>query len=188
VAFGDSLTAGTGVARGKAYPDYLQQEIDRRGLPYRVINEGVSGDTTDMGLARVGSVIARAPDFVVVEFGGNDGLRALPVDLMRENLRQIIRQLQESGAVVVLAGMRLPPNYGPVYTAGFENAFVELAQEMDVTFLPFLLEGVGGHQELMQNDGTHPTAEGNQRVARNVFAVMEPLLGEAVAAGIPKAP
>jgi len=188
VAFGDSLTAGPGVARGKAYPDYLQQEIDRRGLPFRVINEGVSGDTTDMGLARVASVIARSPDFVVVEFGGNDGLRALPVDLMRENLRQIVRQLQESGAVVVLAGMKLPPNYGPVYTAAFENVFVQLAQEMDITFLPFLLEGVGGRAEMMQDDGTHPTAEGNQRVAENVFAVIEPLLGKAAAARIPKEP
>ena len=188
VAFGNSLTAGPGVARGKSYPDYLQQEIDRRGLPYRVINEGVSGDTTDMGLARVASVIAHSPDFVVVEFGGNDGLRALPVDLMRENLRQTIRQLQESGTVVVLAGMRLPPNYGPAYTADFEKVFVQLAQEMDVTFLPFLLEGVGGRPELMQEDGTHPTAEGNQRVAENVFAVIEPLLGEAAAARIPKEP
>jgi acyl-CoA thioesterase I len=188
VAFGDSLTAGPGVPRGKAYPDFLQQEIDRHGLPFRVINEGVSGDTTDMGLVRVASVIARSPDFVVVEFGGNDGLRALPVDLMRENLRQIIRQLQESGAVVVLAGMKLPPNYGHAYTADFENAFVQLAQEMDVTFLPFLLEGVGGHVELMQDDGTHPTAEGNRLVAENVFAVIEPLLGEAATPGIPKQP
>jgi acyl-CoA thioesterase-1 len=188
VAFGDSLTAGAGVARGKAYPDFLQQEIDRRGLPFRVVNEGVSGDTTDTGLARVGSVIAHSPDFVVVEFGGNDGLRALPVDLMQENLRQIIRQLQESGAVVVLAGMKLPPNYGPVYTAAFENAFMQLAQEMDVTFLPFLLEGVGGRAEMMQEDGTHPTAEGNRRVAENVFAVIEPLLGEAAAVRIPKEP
>jgi acyl-CoA thioesterase-1 len=179
VAFGDSLTAGLGVARGRSYPDFLQQEIDRRSLPFRVINEGVSGDTTDMGLARVSTVIARAPDFVVVEFGGNDGLRALPIDRMKENLRQIIRQLQENGAVVVLAGMRLPPNYGPAYTAEFESTYVQLAQEMDVPFVRFLLEGVGGNLDLMQEDGVHPTAEGSKRVAQNVFAVLGPLLAEA---------
>ncbi len=179
VAFGDSLTAGLGVARGSSYPDFLQQEIDRRNLPFRVINEGVSGDTTDMGLARLPAVIARGPDFVVVEFGGNDGLRALPLDRMKENLGQIVRQLQESGAVVILAGMQLPPNYGPAYTGEFQSAYVQLAQEMDVPFVRFLLEGVGGNPALMQEDGIHPTAEGCKRVAQNVFAVLGPLLAEA---------
>lgn len=179
VAFGDSLTAGLGAPRGSSYPDFLQQEIDRRGLPFRVVNEGVSGDTTDMGLARLPAVIARAADFVVVEFGGNDGLRALPVDRMKDNLRQIVRQLQENGAVVLLAGMRLPPNYGPAYTADFEGAYVQLAEELDIPFVRFLLEGVGGNPELMQEDGIHPTAAGNKRVAQNVFAVLGPLLKEA---------
>jgi acyl-CoA thioesterase-1 len=188
VAFGDSLTAGLGVPRGKSYPDFLQKEIDGRNLPFRVINEGVSGDTTDMGLARLSAVVARAPDFVVVEFGGNDGLRALPIDRMKENLRQMIQQLQESGAVVILAGMRLPPNYGPAYTSEFESAYVQLAQEMDIPFVRFLLEGVGGNPALMQEDGVHPTADGTKRVARNVFAILGPLLAEAEHSRLQAAP
>ena len=185
VAFGDSLTSGHGAGRGNSYPDYLQQMIDARDLPFRVVNEGVSGDTSDMGLARIGAVTAHNPEFVVIAFGGNDGLRALPVDHMRDNLRRIIRQSQENGATVVLAGIKLPPNYGKEYIDAFEASYAELAQEMDVPFVPFLLEGVGGHEEFMQDDGVHPTAEGNRRVAENVFAVLEPLLREAVTSASP---
>ena len=176
VCFGDSLTAGFGVDSGQSYPDYLQRELDRRGYSYEVINEGVSGDTSDTGLVRTDIVASRNPDFVVVAFGGNDGLRVLAVDRMKANLRRIITKLQRSGIQVVLAGIKLPPNYGADYRVPFERAYVDLAAEMGVAFLPFLLEGVWDKPGSMQNDGVHPTAQGHERIALNVLEVLEPLL------------
>ena len=176
VAFGDSLTAGFGAGTGNSYPDYLQRELDKRGYAYHVINEGVSGDTTDMGLARVEIVTSWNPDFVIVAFGGNDGLRVLAIDRMKSNLRRMITELQKGGAQVILAGMKLPPNYGSEYRESFEQAFTDLAEELKLPFLPFLMEGVGGVPHLMQDDGIHPTAEGNERMALNVLEVLEPLL------------
>lgn len=176
VAFGDSLTAGFGTDTGSGYPDFLQRELDKRGYPYHVINEGVSGDTTDMGLARTEIVTSWNPGFVIVAFGGNDGLRVLAIDRMKSNLRRMITELQKSGAQVILAGMKLPPNYGAEYRESFEQAFADLAEELKLPFLPFLMEGVGGVPHLMQDDGLHPTAEGNERMALNVLEVLEPLL------------
>ena len=142
IAFGDSLTAGFGVDPGNSYPDYLQRELDARGYSYRVINEGISGDTSDSGLVRTGIVASRDPNFVIVAFGGNDGLRVLAVDRMKTNLRRMIKRLQRRGVQVVLAGIKLPPNYGAEYREPFEQVFVDLAAELDVAFLPFLMEGV----------------------------------------------
>jgi len=176
VAFGDSLTAGFGVDRGQSYPDYLQAELDKRGYSYHVVNEGVSGDTTDTGLVRTEIVGSRNPDFVIVAFGGNDGLRALAVDRMKANLRRMIERLRKSGAQVILGGIKLPPNYGAEYREPFEQVFVDVAEEFDLPFLPFLMEGVGGVPSLMQPDGLHPTAEGHQRIAMNILNVLEPLL------------
>ena len=176
VAFGDSLSAGFGADPGKSYPDFLQKEIDARGYPYHVVNAGVSGDTTTDGLERAGTVAALKSAIVIVEFGGNDGLRGLPVGTTRANLEQIITIMQKSGAKVVLAGMTLPPNYGPDYIRSFEGVYRDLAKQYRLPLLPFLLLGVGGHPELMQRDGIHPTAEGNRIVARNVMQVLEPLL------------
>lgn len=176
VAFGDSLTAGFGAGEGSSYPDFLQRELDKRGYAYQVINEGVSGDTTDMGIARVEIVTSWNPDFVIVAFGGNDGLRVLAIDRMKSNLRRMITELQKGGAQVTLAGMKLPPNYGSEYREAFEQAFTDLAEELKLPFLPFLMEGVGGVPHLMQDDGIHPTAEGNERMALNVLEVLEPLL------------
>ena len=176
VAFGDSLTAGFGAGEGSSYPDFLQRELDKRGYAYQVINEGVSGDTTDMGIARVEIVTSWNPDFVIVAFGGNDGLRVLAIDRMKSNLRRMITELQKGGAQVILSGMKLPPNYGAEYRESFEQAFADLAEELNLPFLPFLMEGVGGVPHLMQDDGLHPTAEGNERMALNVLAVLEPLL------------
>jgi acyl-CoA thioesterase-1 len=176
VAFGDSLTAGFGAEPGKSYPDYLQRAIDNKGYRWRVVNEGVSGNTTTDGLARLPEVLAQKPEIVILELGANDGLRGLPITTTKANLEQMIQQLQTAGARVVLAGMTLPPNYGPDYIRPFENLYKELASKYKVTLIPFLLAGVGGNAALMQQDGLHPTAAGNRRVAENVMAVIEPML------------
>jgi acyl-CoA thioesterase-1 len=176
VAFGDSLTAGFGVDPGQSYPDYLQVLLDEAGYRYRVVNAGISGDTTSGGLARAGAIAAMQPALVILELGGNDGLRGLPIESTRANLERIIETLQPSGATVVLAGMTLPPNYGPDYIARFEAIYPELAAKHKLPLIPFLLEGVAGGSEFMQNDGIHPTSEGNRRVARQVFETLAPLL------------
>jgi acyl-CoA thioesterase-1 len=176
VAFGDSLSAGFGADPGKSYPDFLQKEIDRRGYSYHVVNAGVSGDTTTDGLERISTVTALKPAIVIVEFGGNDGLRGLPVGSTRSNLEQIIVNLQKGGAKVVLAGMTLPPNYGPDYIHSFEAVYRDLAKKYRLPLIPFLLRGVGGHDDLMQRDGIHPTAGGNRIVAKNVIETLEPIL------------
>ena len=176
VTFGDSLTAGYGAEPGASYPDFLQKELDRHRLKWRVINQGVSGDTTTDGLNRVGDVIAAKPRIVILEFGGNDGLRGLPLETTRANLDAIFGQLKGAGIQVVLAGMTLPPNYGPEYIKPFEKIYVDLADKYKIPRIRFLLQGVGGHAELMQKDGLHPTAEGNEIVARNVYNSLQPLL------------
>ena len=175
VAFGDSLTAGFGTDAGKSYPDFLQQELDRRGLRYRVVNAGISGETTTDALARLSTVSAFKPVVVIVEFGGNDGLRGLPVSTTRSNLDQIVVGLKESGAAVLLAGMTLPPNYGPDYIASFQRVYSDLAAKDKVALIPFLLEGVAGTSR-MQRDGLHPTADGNRLVAATVMRYLRPLL------------
>jgi acyl-CoA thioesterase-1 len=176
VALGDSLTAGFGAEPGKSFPDFLQQEIDGKGYKWRVVNLGVSGDTSTDGLSRMSEAIALQPRIVILELGANDGLRGIPIERMRENLDQMITAFQHAGARVVLAGMTLPPNYGPEYISGFETTYRDLAKKYKLKIIPFLLEGVGGHADLMQRDGLHPTAEGNRRVAANVMRVLEPLL------------
>jgi acyl-CoA thioesterase-1 len=175
-AFGDSLSAGFGAEPGKSFPDYVQRQIDREGFRYRVFNAGMSGDTTSDGVERMPEVIALKPAIVVLEFGGNDGLRGLPVTTTRANLAQMIEGLQKSGAKVLLAGMTLPPNYGPEYIASFEKVYVELADQYKVSRIPFLLEGVGGVPQLMQRDGIHPTSQGNAIVAKTVFRYLQPML------------
>jgi acyl-CoA thioesterase-1 len=175
VAFGDSLTAGFGADPGKSYPDYLQQELDRRGLRYRVANAGISGETTTDALARLSTVTALHPAVVIVEFGGNDGLRGLPVSTTRSNLDQIVVALKDSGAKVLLAGMTLPPNYGEDYIATFQRIYSDLAAKDKVALIPFLLEGVAGTNR-MQRDGLHPTADGNRLVAATVMRYLRPLL------------
>ena len=173
VAFGDSLTAGYGVPPGSGYPGFLQRELDRRGLPYRVVNEGVSGETTAQGLARCEAALARKPRWAVVCFGANDGLRGLSTEKMEANLREIVRRFLAAGVNVLLAGMRLPPNYGSEYVGMFEAVFPKVAEDSGVPFLPFLLEGVAGDPALNQADGIHPNIEGNRRVAARVADFFE---------------
>jgi acyl-CoA thioesterase-1 len=175
VAFGDSLTAGFGADTGSSYPDFLQRELDRRGFRYRVANAGISGETTTDALERLKTVTALKPAVAIVEFGGNDGLRGLPLSTTRSNLQQIVAGLKDSGAAVLLAGMTLPPNYGPDYIASFQHVYSDLAAKYKVAMIPFLLEGVAG-TNLMQRDGLHPTADGNRLVAATVMRYLLPLL------------
>ncbi len=178
VAFGDSLTAGLGVQAAESYPARLQHRLDGLGYRYRVINAGVSGDTTAGGLRRVPWILNNKPELVILELGANDGLRGLPVDQTKSNLRQIIRQLQEAGTTVVLAGMKLPPNYGQDYTASFEAMYHLLAKEFRLALIPFFLEGVGGSSSLNQADGIHPTKEGYEVIVEEVLKVLRPALNE----------
>jgi acyl-CoA thioesterase I len=176
VAFGDSLTAGYGVEPGLSYPDWLQKRLDQAGLAYRVVNQGISGDTTSGGVARLEEALRLKPSAVILSLGANDGLRGLPVEATRANLAEMIERLQAGGAKVLLGGMTLPRNYGPDYIRDFENVFKDLAREKQTGLIPFLLEGVATERALMQSDALHPTAEGNRRVAENVFGYLRPML------------
>lgn len=173
VALGDSLTAGVA---GRTYPDDLQDLLDERGYRYRVDNQGVSGDTTTDGLARLDNVVALHPALVIVEFGGNDGLRGVPVESIRSNLEQIIEGLTSANVPLVLLGITLPPNYGADYVKTFAAMYPSLAKKYNLRFVPFLLINVYQHQELMQPDGIHPNGEGNKIIAQDVFKLIEPLL------------
>lgn len=176
VAFGDSLTAGQGVGPGESYPDLLQRELDRRGLAYRVVNEGVSGDTTARALARVGAALAHGPEWAVVALGANDGLRGLPIDAMEANLAEIVRSFEADGTRVLLAGMMLPRNYGPEYVGDFEAVYPRLAERAGLPLIPFLLQDVAMVRELNNADGIHPNADGNRIVARHVADAFEALV------------
>jgi acyl-CoA thioesterase I len=175
-AFGDSLTEGFAVDPDRSYPAVLQRELNTRGYNYRVVNMGVSGDTTTDGLARLPTVLNLRPEIVILEFGANDGLRGLPIPRAQANLERMIVALREAGATVILAGMTLPPNYGDDYIREFERMYTDLAAKYRLPLIPFLLEGVGGTELYMQRDGLHPNAAGNVKVARNVLEVLEPVL------------
>lgn len=176
VCFGDSLTAGYGADPGESYPDYLQTDLDSRGFHYRVVNEGISGNTTKDGVERMSAVLALKPSVVVVEFGGNDGLRGLPIADSRANLDKIISTLKASGAKVTLAGITLPPDYGLDYIKQFDETYTLLAKKHHIPMLPFLLKGVYGVNGMMQTDETHATAAGNKIVADNILPLVLPLL------------
>lgn len=178
VAFGDSLTAGLGVQADESYPAQLQRRLDDLKYPYRVINAGLSGDTTAGGLRRVPWILKNEPELVILELGANDGLRGLSIDQTKSNLRQIVERLREAGAAVVLAGMKLPPNYGEDYTARFEAIYPALAQEYHLPLIPFFLEGVGGASSLNQADGIHPTKEGYEIVVEQVLKALTAVLRE----------
>ena len=173
VTFGDSLTQGVS---GKSYPAFLQDLLDQNGHSYRVENQGVSGDTTTDGLARIENVIAAKPALVVLEFGGNDGLRGIPVEATKQNLAEMIEKLQAAKIPLVLAGITLPPNYGPDYVKPFTAIFPSLAGKYKLRFLPFLLVHVYADPKLMQPDGIHPSEAGNRIVAKDVFELIQPLL------------
>jgi acyl-CoA thioesterase-1 len=179
VAFGDSLTAGLGVAAEDAYPSQLQRRLDRDGFRYRVINAGVSGDTTAGGVRRMTWVLKSRPQLVILELGGNDGLRGLSLRETKANLERIIQQCRSASVTVVLAGMKLPPNYGVEYTNGFESMYPALAEKYHLVLIPFFLDGVAGSTSLNQADGIHPTAEGYRIIVDKVLETVRPLLEQA---------
>jgi acyl-CoA thioesterase-1 len=176
VVLGDSLTAGFGLMPDEAYPTLLEQRLRREGFAYRVVNAGVSGDTTAAGLRRVDWVLRSQPAIVIVALGANDGLRHQSVTAMRDNLLQIVRRLRAAGATVLLAGMRVPPNYGPDYTRAFAAVFSDVARATGAPLAPFLLDGVAGNAHLNQPDGIHPTAEGQKIIADSLWPHLKPLL------------
>ncbi len=184
--FGTSLTAGLGLDPDDAYPALIQQRIDSAGWPFRVVNAGVSGETSAGGLRRIDWLLDQPLAVLVLELGANDALRGQDLTAARRNLQGIIdkTRARHPGVPVVIAGMEAPPNLGPVYTRGFPDLFVGLARDNDAVLIPFLLAGVGGVPDLNQADGIHPNAAGARVVARNVWRVLEPVLRRAVTAGV----
>lgn len=176
VCFGDSLTAGYGLDPGNSYPDVLQKDLNQEGYRYRVINRGISGETTQDGLARLPLVLGEKPQIVVLEFGANDGLRGQPVTVAEANLAQMIEAFQKAGVRVLLAGITLPPNYGHEYISKFDAMYPDLSGRFKVPLIPFLLAGVAGNPKLMQQDGLHPNIEGTRLVAQTVAHALTPLL------------
>ncbi|MEO6724177.1 MAG: GDSL-type esterase/lipase family protein [Blastocatellia bacterium] len=177
VAFGDSLTAGYGLSQDESYTALLQRRLDEKGYRYRVINAGVSGDTSAGGARRIDWALQSGTvKFLILELGGNDGLRGLPVAEMRKNLSRVIERAQSRGVTVILAGMEAPPNLGTEYTREFRQAFRDLAKQHDTAFIPFVLEGVGGLVELNQPDGIHPNAAGEKIFTDTIWRALEPLL------------
>lgn len=176
VCFGDSITAGYGVTPGKAYPDDLQSALDAHSYHYRVVNAGISGNTTKDGVDRLPSVLRLHPAVVLVEFGGNDGLRGIPITDTRRNLDIIVSTLLRAGSKVVLLGITLPPNYGPDYIQQFNATFPLIAGRYHIPVIPNIYKDVYEVPDAIQPDGVHPTAEGAQMLAHNFLPILEPLL------------
>jgi acyl-CoA thioesterase I len=183
VFLGDSLTAGYGLDKEDAVPALIQKRLQDAGYPYEVVNAGVSGDTSAGGLSRLDWSLAGDVRILVVELGGNDGLRGLPVAELKRNLTEIITRAQARGIKVVLTGMEAPPNFGPAYTTEFRDVYRELSRAHDVTFVPFYLEGVAGIPSLNIADGIHPNAEGSRIVEKTIWSALEPLLVKQTAGG-----
>lgn len=176
--FGDSLTAGYGLDPDDAFPALIQQKLAARGLSWRVINAGLSGETTAGGLRRLDWILRQPVDIFVIELGGNDGLRGIDPETSRSNLEAMIKRIRERypSVKIVLAGMQMPTNMGPAYTRQFAAIYPGLAQKNQVTLIPFLLDGVGGVPDLNLPDGIHPTAEGHKIIAETVWRALQPLL------------
>ena len=180
VFFGNSLTAGYGLSPEQAFPALIQKKIDSLGLPYQVINAGVSGETSSGGKTRIDWILREPVDIFILELGANDGLRGTPLSETKKNLQDIIDKVKTKypETKLVFAGMEIPPNMGQAYTTEFRNIYTDLATKNKMTLIPFLLEGVGGEPTLNQSDGIHPTAEGHNIVADNVWKQLEKLLKE----------
>lgn len=178
VILGDSITAGYGLERAQAYPAILQNKVRQAGFNFEVVAAGVSGDTTAGGLRRVRWALGQGVAVFVVALGGNDGLRGIPPSEMEKNLSEIVKAVRTLSpkAVVVIAGMRMPDNLGATYVKAFESVFPSVSSNHETVLLPFLLEGVGGIPKFNQPDMIHPNAEGHERIAANVWTVLEPIL------------
>ena len=180
LVLGDSLSAAYGIAREDGWVALLQGRLRERGLGYRVVNAGISGDTTAGGLTRLPELLARhQPAILIVELGANDGLRGLKLDLIRDNLTRMITLGREAGSQVLLIGIRLPPNYGAAYDRAFQAVFQAVAAAQEVPLVPFLLDGVAQDRALMQADGVHPAAAAQPRILDNVWPTLESLLSAA---------
>jgi acyl-CoA thioesterase-1 len=178
--FGNSLTAGYGVDPDDAIPYLIRKKLDSLSLPYRVINAGLSGETTASGVNRIDWVLREPVDIMILELGGNDGLRGIDPKETRKNLQEIIdiALTKYPDMKIIIAGMESPPNMGQQYTEEFRSVFRDLASENQLPLIPFLLAGVGGEPELNLDDGIHPNEQGHQIVMRNVWEVLEPLLAQ----------
>jgi acyl-CoA thioesterase-1 len=178
VCFGDSITAGYGLQTGQTYPDALQRKLDHLGYHYQVNNQGTSGATSKDAVANLRVVLELHPDVVVVEFGGNDGLRGLPLDQTRRNLDTVLTTLQTAHIKVLLAGITLPPNYGPEYIQAFDTIYRDLAARHHTPFVPMIYKDLVHVPNTIQADGIHPTAKGSEIIADTLFPSLKPLLSK----------
>ncbi|WP_455209950.1 arylesterase [Kaarinaea lacus] len=177
VVFGDSLSSAFGIDQNEGWVHLLQQRLSTRYYLANVINASISGETTQGGLSRIAQVLdSHQPDIVLLELGGNDGLQGLPLSLMKDNLERIIQIIQSKNTKILLVGIHLPPNYGKFYTQQFHQTYVELAQKHDLSFVPFLLEGVATNLELMQDDGIHPKANAQKQILDNVWPHLKKMI------------
>ena len=177
IVLGDSLSAAYGMEIDQSWPSLLQERLTENGYAYRVFNSSITGDTTQGGLARLPRLLDKhQPGIVILELGGNDGLRGLPIEVTNQNLSSMIEQSQSAGATVILAEMRIPPNYGRTYTEKFNSMFTVLTEQYGITLLPFLLQEIALEPGLMQVDGIHPTAAAQPLILEQVWAVLQPLL------------
>ena len=178
VFFGNSLTAGYGLSPSQAFPAIIQKKIDSLGLPYQVVNAGVSGETSSGGNTRIDWILRQPVDIFILELGANDGLRGIPLSETKKSLQSIIDKVKSKypATKLIFAGMQVPPNMGQKYSTEFRNIYTELATKNSMTLVPFLLDGVGGEIHLNQEDGIHPTAEGHIIVAENLWRQLKPLL------------
>jgi len=177
LVLGDSLSAAYGLAVDQGWVNLLQQKLTQSGYPHQVVNASVSGDTTSNGLTRIERALkTHEPDIVIVELGGNDGLRAQPIPMIRGNLEMIIERSRETGAKIIITGMRLPPNYGSTYVDQFEAIYPDLASRHGSVLVPFFMAGVATKPELMQPDGVHPTARAQEILLKNVWPYLQPQL------------
>jgi acyl-CoA thioesterase-1 len=177
MVYGDSLSAAYGIEESEGWVALLARKLDSEGYPYQVINGSVSGETTTGGLSRLPAMLdSYRPDLVILELGGNDGLRGLPLNAIRDNLIAMVELSRETGAEVLLAGIQIPPNYGPRYTEPFYRQYSDIAAELELPLVPFLIDGIPQQPELMQNDGIHPKAEAQGMILDNVWPMLAPLL------------
>ena len=176
VASGDSLTAGYGVEESLSFPGRLQKKLEDNGLPHRIVNAGVSGDTTAGGLRKIHGILKQKPDIIILALGSNDGLRGFPPPEIEKNLDDIIKICLKKKVKILLAGLKIPPNYGPKYSGEFKAIFPRLAKKYNLPFIPFLLDGVAGIRELNQADGIHPKAEGYAIITEVVWKALLPMI------------
>ncbi len=179
LVFGDSLSAGYGIDVDQSWPALLQSRLESQGYEHRVINASISGETTEGGVTRIASTLKNfRPDLVILELGGNDGLRGFPTERMKANLQTIIEETKASGAAVIMLGIRIPTNYGPRYTGAFENVYRELADESGVLWIEFFMEGIALDKELMQDDGIHPNARAQSILLNNAWPIIRQALAD----------